>query len=134
MNEIFSYVIEIILFFSIFIFSYLYFHRLFYQNELAFYKLLTFFITCTISFDLKKYIDQKIPITPEAFRYILENDRENLLLQYQNLIPYNDSVQYHTLVPFHSNGLSKKVISYRDYFHPQNIIIKHFSIKKNVYN
>lgn len=127
MNEIFSYVIEIILFFSIFIFSYLYFHRLFYQNELAFYKLLTFFITCTISFDLKKYIDQKIPITPEAFRYILENDRENLLLQYQNLIPYNDSVQYHTLVPFHSNGLSKKVINYRDYFHPQNIIIKHFS-------
>lgn len=47
--------------------------------------------------------------------------------QYQNLLPYNSSVHYHTLVPYHSNGLSKKLIDYREYFQPQNIVIKHFS-------
>lgn len=81
-----------------------------------------------LSYDkLQNFIENKIPITPKAFRYFLENDQNNLLANYLKIVPSNNTVQYQTLVPFHSNGISKKSIDYRDLFSLDNIILKHFT-------
>lgn len=127
MNELLSYIIEIFLFLGLLVLTCFYLQQVLNRNQISISKALAVYIIYSVDYNLQKYIDQKIPITPNAFRYFLENDRKRLLLQYQNLIPYNNSVYYHTLVPYHSNGLSKKSIDYREYFEPRNIVIKHFS-------
>lgn len=75
-----------------------------------------------LSYDkLQNFIENKIPITPKAFRYFLENDQNNLLANYLKIVPSNNTFQYQTLIPFHSNGISKKSIDYRDLFSFVNI-------------
>lgn len=78
-------------------------------------------------FSLQYYIDKKISITSGAFRHFLENDKLNLLENYSKLIPNITPTYYHTLVPFHVNGLLKSRINFEDFFRPNNVNIKHFS-------
>lgn len=109
---------------------------IFFEANNSMYQVILFNILNSNHYQIKNFINKKIPITPEAFRFFLEYDRSFLLRNQKNIIPNYQKVQYHNLVPFHSNGVSKKLIDYRDYFIPRNINIKHFSsyiIQKDKY-
>lgn len=128
MNEkILAIIIQVIVFLICFVFTYFYFNKTKEYIQVNLDRFLIFSYNCSISYRLQKYIENKIPITPESFRYIFSHERENLLKHYRNLTQYNGIVRYDTLVPFHSNGLSKQQVDYREYFMPQNVNIKHYS-------
>lgn len=106
---------------------YYYIRYLCFSKELTSLEIDYFFLQNKKHFNLSYFIEKQIPITAEAFSYFFEYDRINLFANYQKLVPNNSEIQYHTLLPIHSNGISKKLINYRDLFIFDNININHFS-------
>lgn len=105
---------------------------------LFFYKLnkiikvsnLTFSI-CSIWFEraynFDQFVNHKIPVTSEFARYFMERNPKFLMKNYKKLTPNPNPVEYHTILPFHEDGTSKREIKYLDYFLDKNVIIKHFT-------
>lgn len=127
-DEIF-YIIEVFLYTFVFIFFYRYYNAFLtlkakYTNYLPY----PIIIIKILFFNIDYFINLKEPITAESFRYLLENDQLNLFKKYQNLIPNNTPTFYHTLLPFHANGLLKSQADFRSLFSLNNINIKHFSL------
>ncbi|KAK8845676.1 Xylosyltransferase 2 [Tritrichomonas musculus] len=78
-------------------------------------------------YKLSDFVGKKNPITAEAFRYLIDFDRPNLLLNYESITPSNENIQYHTLLPFHSNGISKNSLNFRELINLNHTSIMHFT-------
>lgn len=126
MKELFLFYIELILFYFVFVFLYQY-SKMFNSLSQKYPNNMPKTIIKVNIFTLEYFIRQKVPISSSAFKYLLENDISNLFTNYKKLIPNNTPTYYHTLVPFHVNGLLKSRVNFQDFFLPNNVNIKHFS-------
>lgn len=127
MKEQILFIIEIILFSLVFVIYYQY-SKLLIASSLK-YSINSPITKITINplFNTEYFIKRKIPITSKGFRNLLEKDKKNLFENYQKIIPNNEPTYYHTLIPFHVNGLLKSEVNFQDFFLPNNVNIKHFS-------
>lgn len=80
-----------------------------------------------IHYNLSYFIENNLSLTAESFLYFIEYDRINLFSNYHKLKPSKTKVQYHTLLPIHSNGISKHVLNYRELLSFTNVNIVHFT-------
>lgn len=78
-------------------------------------------------YDLNLFIKQRKPITIESIQYFILKNKTELLEKYKKIKPNRHNISYHEILPFHSNGISKREINYHDFFKYQNIVIKHFT-------
>lgn len=115
-----------VLFFSVFKYIYISFDFN-YQQFLDMPEFLVVDPKIPNKYDLDAYIKQKKPITVDSFRYFIQNNPSDLLAKYKKIKPNKHRVQYHRLVPFHSNGYTKKEVNYKDFLSYENIVIKHFT-------
>lgn len=81
--------------------------------------------------NIEAYIKSKMPVTVEFIRYCIEKYPTTLFKKYRKLTPNLNPVEYHTILPFHEDGTSKREINYLDYFNDDNLVIKHFSFYLN---
>ena len=80
-----------------------------------------------IHYNFSYFIEKNLSLTAESFLYFIEYDRINLFFNYSKLKPSKTKVQYHTLLPMHSNGISKNVFNYRELLSFTNVNIVHFT-------